>query len=237
MATFSRLFKPPLPPFLPTLLCPTQRLKGNSGVTLRCSGCEQSSPFMHADMGRREEVDEGGVKWRDGAKGGVAVGRRSRLSFQCEEGEGELRRTLSDVQTTESSVTHTYSTRLSVFMYSVQSWKDPGGKHVRESRYRFPLKPHAEHSRALQILNNWFITHYNYIWGFTPAVQIDDEYNSLRKCHERDYVTLKRISILKKVKYNSGCLVYDPFLLQDAAFVSSLESGLKGFLAFIYRSF
>lgn len=41
----------------------------------------------------------------------------------------------------------------------------------------------------------------------------------------------------KKVKYNSGCLVYDPFLLQDAAFVCSLESGLKGFLAFIYRSF
>lgn len=61
------------------------------------------------------------MKWRDGAKGGVAVGRRSRLSFQCEEGEGELRRTLSDVRTTESSVTHTNSTRLSVFMYSVQA--------------------------------------------------------------------------------------------------------------------
>lgn len=120
MATFSRLFKPPLPPFLPTFPCPTQHLKGNSGVTLRCSGCEQSSPFMHADMGGRE-VDERGVKWRDGAKGGVAVGRRSRLSFQCEEGEGELRRTLSDVRTTESSVTHTNSTRLSVFMYSVQA--------------------------------------------------------------------------------------------------------------------
>lgn len=60
-------------------------------------------------MGRREEGDEGGVKWRDGAKGGVAVGRRSRLSFQCEEGEGELRRTLSDVQTTESSLTHTHT--------------------------------------------------------------------------------------------------------------------------------
>lgn len=69
MATFSRLFKPPLPPFLPTLLCPTQRLKGNSGVTLRCSGCEQSSPFMHADMGRREVVDEGGGEvegWSEG---------------------------------------------------------------------------------------------------------------------------------------------------------------------------
>lgn len=152
-------------------------------------------PFHARRYGKKGGGGRGGVKWRDGAKGGVAVGRRSRLSFQCEEGEGELRRTLSDVQTTESSVTHTYSTRLSVFMYSVQSWKDPGGKHVRESRYRFALKPHAEHSRALQILNNWFITHYNYIWGFTPAVQTDDEYNSLRKCHERDYVTLKRISI------------------------------------------
>lgn len=75
MATFSRLFKPPLPPFLPTLPCPTQRLKGNSGVTLRCSGCEQSSPFMHADMGRREEVDEGG--WSGGMErreGSLLVG-------------------------------------------------------------------------------------------------------------------------------------------------------------------
>lgn len=53
---------------------------------------------------------------------------------------------------------------------------------------------------------------------------------------KRDYVT-QTYFYLKKVKYNSGCLVYDPFLLQDAAFVCSLESELKGFLAFIYRSF
>lgn len=81
MATFSRLFFFKPPPH------PTHHLEGNSGVILHCSGREQSSPFMHANMGIRE--GGGGMEWG----GGEAVGRRSRLSFQCEEVEGNLNRT------------------------------------------------------------------------------------------------------------------------------------------------
>lgn len=132
MATFSRLLNPHPQSPPPTLPCPTQHLEGNSGVTLHCSGCEQSSPFMHANMGR----GGGGGGWSEGlslGKGGVAVGRRSRLSFQCEEGGGRRRgggwrecfqmfrqqRNLTRNEVSRTH-THTHSTRLSVFMYSVQ---------------------------------------------------------------------------------------------------------------------
>lgn len=61
MATFSRLylflfFLTPTPPY------PTHHLEGNSGVILHCSGREQSSPFMHANMGIREMKKEEGVE-------------------------------------------------------------------------------------------------------------------------------------------------------------------------------
>lgn len=69
MATFSRLlFSFPITP--PTTL--RSHSEGEFG-----SDHEQSSPFMRASMGAG---GRGG-----GPVGSVAVGRRSRLSFQCEE--------------------------------------------------------------------------------------------------------------------------------------------------------
>lgn len=55
--------------------------------------------------------------------GGGAVGRRSRLSFQCEEVEGGTSTEHVFKPRPKHSHTHSYSTRLSVFMYSVE-WKD-----------------------------------------------------------------------------------------------------------------
>lgn len=84
MATFSRLFQ-----------TPSHHLEGNSGVILHCTGHEQSSPFMHTHMGLREE-EEGwrermdGRERRRGEEKRRAVGRRSRLSFQCEGGDRKL---------------------------------------------------------------------------------------------------------------------------------------------------
>lgn len=198
MATFSRLFKPPPPPISPHPTVPDPTLKRqfrSDPPLLRLRAVE---PFHAHQYGKKGGGGRGGG-WSGGMErreGSLLVGGQgSAFSARKERGNwGERFQMFRRQKAHSHTLTHTHSTRLSVFMYSVQSWKDPGGKHVHESRYRFALKPHIEHSRALQILNNWFITHYNYIWGFTPAFKcgcsdrhtltLDDEYNSIKKCHE-----------------------------------------------------
>lgn len=138
MATFSRLFKS-TPPTLP--YPPLRRQFRSYPPLLWPRAVEPFHARQYGNKGGRGggwRVKEG---WSEGPsvvkreEGGGAVGRRSRLSFQCEEVEGgnSTEHVFSDVQTTEKpqpkrSLTHTYSTRcLSVVMYSVQ-WKDLGGK-------------------------------------------------------------------------------------------------------------
>lgn len=101
----------------------THRLEGNSEVILHCCGREQSSPFMDASMGIREGKEEG---WRERG------GRRSRLSFQCGEAEGETQQNMCFQMFKQS---HTHTARLSVFTYSVKC------KDLHESGYRFTLTP------------------------------------------------------------------------------------------------
>lgn len=88
---------------------------------------------MHANMGM------GGHERRDGVRGGLcgkrgAVGRRSRLSFQCEEVEGKLK--CSDNRET-SSETQTHTADSSVPSYTVSSLKT----NMQDPQVQLSLSP------------------------------------------------------------------------------------------------
>ena len=92
-------------------------------------------PFHARQHGNKGDEERGGCRGWGGFSGkGGAVGRRSRLSFQCEEVEGETQQNMcfqmfrkqrnlihNTVSHTERHThTHTHSIHLSVIMYSVE---------------------------------------------------------------------------------------------------------------------